>query len=70
VRERNIGGTDIKVVWKGKLAGNEIKITRTLDGGGPAVPLNHRDAGDTINARSLQRVERDNPRCVVGCSGC
>lgn len=32
---RNLGGTDIKVVWKGKLVGNEIKFTRTLEGGGP-----------------------------------
>jgi len=32
---RNIGGTDMKVVWKGKLVGNEIKFTRTVDGGGP-----------------------------------
>jgi len=32
---RNIGGTDLKVVWKGKLVGNEIKFTRTLEGGGP-----------------------------------
>src|SRR5215467_13748179 len=32
---RNIGGTDMKVVWKGKFAGNEIKFTRTLEGGGP-----------------------------------
>ena len=32
---RNIGGTDMKVVWKGKLVGNEIKFTRTLEGGGP-----------------------------------
>jgi len=32
---RNIGGTDMKVVWKGKLVGSEIKFTRTVEGGGP-----------------------------------
>ena len=29
---RNIGGTDMQVVWKGKIAGDEIKFTRSLAG--------------------------------------
>ena len=29
---RNIGGTDMKVVWKGKIAGDEIKFTRSVAG--------------------------------------
>ena len=29
---RNIGGTDMKVVWKGKIAGDEIKLTRSVTG--------------------------------------
>jgi opacity protein-like surface antigen len=29
---RNIGGTDTKVVWKGKIAGDEIKFTRSVAG--------------------------------------
>jgi hypothetical protein len=33
---RNIGGTDMKVVWKGTIAGDEIKFTRSVTGaGGP-----------------------------------
>jgi len=30
---RNIGGTDTKVVWKGTIAGDEIKFTRSVAGG-------------------------------------
>jgi len=30
---RNIGGTDTKVVWKGTMAGDEIKFTRSVAGG-------------------------------------
>jgi len=30
---RNIGGTDMKVLWKGTMAGDEIKFTRALEGG-------------------------------------
>jgi hypothetical protein len=30
--KRNIGGADTKVVWKGKIAGDEIKFTRTTEG--------------------------------------
>jgi hypothetical protein len=30
---RNIGGTDTKVVWKGTIAGEEIKFTRSVAGG-------------------------------------
>ena len=33
---RNIGGTDMKVVWKGKISGDEIKFTRSV--AGPAGP--------------------------------
>jgi len=33
---RNIGGTDMKGVWQGKIAGDEIKFTRSVAGaGGP-----------------------------------
>jgi hypothetical protein len=30
---RRIGNADMKVVWKGKVAGDEIKFTRTTEGG-------------------------------------
>jgi hypothetical protein len=30
---RNIGGADMKVLWKGTMAGDEIKFTRSLQGG-------------------------------------
>ena len=29
---RNIGGTDMRVVWKGTIAGDEIKFTRSVAG--------------------------------------
>ena len=30
---RNIGGTDMKVLWKGTMAGDDIKFTRSVQGG-------------------------------------
>ena len=30
---RNIGGADMTVVWKGKISGDEIKFTRSTQGG-------------------------------------
>jgi hypothetical protein len=30
---RKIGETDMKIVWKGKISGNEIKFTREAQGG-------------------------------------
>lgn len=35
---RNIGGTDMTVVWKGKISGDEIKFTRTAQGGPGGAP--------------------------------
>jgi hypothetical protein len=36
---RNIGGTETTVLWKGKIAGDEIKFTRTTQAaGGAAAP--------------------------------
>ena len=31
---RNIGGNDMKVVWKGTVAGDKIRFTRGIEGGG------------------------------------
>jgi hypothetical protein len=31
--KRNINGTDTTVLWKGKIAGDEIKFTRSTQGG-------------------------------------
>lgn len=37
---RNMGGNDMKIVYKGKIAGSEIKFTRTMEGGqGNAQPV-------------------------------
>jgi hypothetical protein len=33
---RKIGETDLKVVWKGKVSGDEIKFTRAIEGAGGA----------------------------------
>ncbi|MEJ2110709.1 MAG: hypothetical protein P8Z37_12530 [Acidobacteriota bacterium] len=30
---RSMGGNDMKVVWKGKVSGDEIKFTRQIEGG-------------------------------------
>ena len=35
---RNIGGTEMTVVWKGKISGDEIKFTRTAQGGAGGAP--------------------------------
>ena len=35
---RNIGGTEMTVVWKGKISGDEIKFTRTTQGGAGGAP--------------------------------
>jgi hypothetical protein len=32
---RSFNGTEMKVVWKGKVSGDEIKFTRALEGGMP-----------------------------------
>ena len=39
--KRNIGGTDMTVQWKGKISGDEIKFSRTTQGGagGPATEI-------------------------------
>jgi len=34
--KRNIGGADMTVVWKGKISGDEIKFTRSTQGGAGA----------------------------------
>ncbi len=33
--KRNIGGADMTVLWKGRISGDEIKFSRTTQGGGP-----------------------------------
>jgi hypothetical protein len=38
---RKMGETEMKVVWKGKIAGDEIRFTREIQGGmmgGPGAP--------------------------------
>ncbi|MFC1838179.1 hypothetical protein ACFL1N_01260 [Thermodesulfobacteriota bacterium] len=36
--KRNFGQSDMKVVWKGTIAGDEIKFTRGTEGGGMGGP--------------------------------
>ena len=39
---RNIGGTDMKVLWKGTISGDEIKFTRTAAAGGAPTEITAR----------------------------
>jgi hypothetical protein len=36
--KRSIGGADLTVAWKGKISGDEIKFTRTAQGGAGGAP--------------------------------
>jgi len=36
--KRNFGQSDMKVVWKGTVSGDEIKFTRDIEGGGMGGP--------------------------------
>jgi hypothetical protein len=49
---RKIGETEMKIVWKGKIAGNEIKFTRETQGGAAGGPGGGAPAPEIIAKRA------------------